>query len=90
MRLSQHSKLRMRQRTNLNHNERRQLFKLALQHGESVKEIKDKKIKEYLAPKQRYNSKIKLYQNYVFIYSKNSKRLYTMYKLPKEFLKEGE
>ena len=87
MKLSNHSKQRLRERTSLNHNERRKLFKLALIKGESIKQIKNDKIKRYLAPKQRYNSKIKLYKDYVFVYSKNSHQLYTIYKLP-DYLKE--
>ena len=87
MKLSKHSKVRMRERTNLNHNERGKLFKLALKNGDSLNDIKDEKIKSYLAPKQRFNSKIKVYQNYVFVYSKNNHTLYTMYKLPENLIK---
>lgn len=84
MKLSQHSKLRIRERTTFNHKERRQLFKNALQNGKSINDIKDKRVRNFINSKQQYNSKIKLYKDYVFIYSKNSHQLYTMYELPEE------
>jgi hypothetical protein len=91
IKLSNHSKKRIRERTNLNHKERRQLFRLAMLHGKCVQQIKDEKIHNYLASKQKFNSRVRLYQGYVFIYSKNSHQLYTMYKLPSELLEsKGE
>lgn len=86
MKLSRHSRIRMQQRTNLNHKQRRFFYRNALIHGKSPQEIKDIKIKNYLLRKQTYKSKVKLYQGYVFVYSKNSHQLYTMYKLPNELL----
>ena len=85
---SKHSRIRMRERTGLNHKERNVLFRRALDNGESVKEVKDKEIKVYLASKQRMNSRVKLYQGYVFVYSKNKKQLYTMYELPERYKKK--
>lgn len=87
MKLSKHSKIRLRERTNFNHSERRQLFRNALQNGESLQQIKDEKIKRFIVSKSR-NCKIKLYRGYLFLYSKNSHQLYTMYKLPN--LEEGK
>lgn len=88
MKLSNHSKMRMRQRTNLNHQERKGLFRKALDHGKSQNDIHDEKLKKYLEKTaDKNNTKVKLYNNYVFIYSKNAKQLFTMYKLPKRFLK---
>ena len=84
MKLSQHSKLRIRERTTFNHKERRQLFKNALQNGKSINDIKDKRVRNFINSKQQYNSKIKLYKDYLFIYSKNKHQLYTMYELPEE------
>ena len=83
MKLSQHSKQRMRERTNLNHQERRMLFRHALDNGKSPQEIKDENLKSYL--KEKGNCKIKIYKGYIFIYSKNGKQLYTMYEIPKQF-----
>ena len=82
MKLSKHAKIRIRQRTDLNHVERRNLFKMALTNGLSIRQIKNAKIRTYLMKKIQYNCRIKLYKGYVFIYSRNSKQLYTMYKLP--------
>lgn len=76
----------MRERTNLNHKERLGLFRKALDNGKSVKQIKDMEIKQYLNGKQSRCSKVKLYQDYVFVYSKNAHQLYTMYRLPEELL----
>lgn len=83
MKLSEHSKKRMRQRVNLNHKERLQLANDAIKYGKSGNDIspkKNKELREYLLSKP--NCKVKLYKGYVFIYSKNSCRLYTVYPLP--------
>lgn len=87
--LSKHSKIRMRERTPYNHKERQNLFKNALLKGQSAQDIKDKKLKQYICERQG-KCKIKLYKGYLFIYNKNSKKLYTMYKLPKELSEESE
>lgn len=78
--------MRMRERTKLNRKERKKLFREALDKGKDIYKIKDNSIKEFLISKEN-NCKIKLYKDYVFIYSKNNKQLYTMYKLPDELLK---
>lgn len=88
MKLSKHGKIRLRERTPLNHKERAILINNILSKGKSPEAIKDEKTKQFLKSKERWNSKVKLYNNYVFIYSKNNKRLYTMYKLPEEFIKD--
>ena len=41
MKLSKHSKMRMRERTNLNHQERKGLFRKALDHVKSQNDIHD-------------------------------------------------
>ena len=84
MKLSKHSKIKMHERAGLKSNEKLRMYKMGLKHGKTIKQIKNEKIKSYLAPKQKFNSRIILYQGYVFIHSKNSKQLYTMYKLPSE------
>lgn len=89
MKMSEHSKKRMRERTDYNHKERKLLFREALDKGKSPNDIKDEEIKKYLLSKPK--CKTKLYKGYVFIYSKNSKQLYTMYKLPEKlYKKRGE
>ncbi len=87
MKLSKHSKLRLRERTDYNHKERRQLFKDALKYGKTFDQIKDEKIKKFIKDRTG-KCKVKLYKDYVFIYSKNSHLLYTMYALPKELKAE--
>lgn len=87
MKLSKHSKIKMKERANLKSSEKLKMYKMALRNGKRVGEIKNERIKSYLAPKQKFNSRIILYQNYVFVYSKNSKQLYTMYKLPENLIK---
>ena len=87
MKVSNHAKLRIRERTDLNHHERKNLFRNALKKGKNPQNIKDGKIRKYLESKQN-NAKVKLYLNYVFIYSKNNKRLYTMYEIPRELKEE--
>lgn len=82
MKISKHAQQRMRERTNWNHKERRNLFKQALIKGKSPLQIKDERIRNYMIGKK--NCKVKLYKDYIFIYSKNSHQLYTMYKLPSE------
>ena len=71
MKLTNHSKVRMRERTTLNRKEQKMLFRRALDNGLSVSDIKDKQIKQFLSERTR-NCKVKLYRGYVFIYSKNS------------------
>ena len=84
MKISNHAKIRMKERMSLKQTERRKMFKLALKKGKYIQQIKDKRTHDYLATKKRYNSQIKLYNGYVFVYSRNSHQLYTMYKLPDE------
>lgn len=88
MKLTKHSKLRMKQRTNLNHSQRKLLFRNALLKGLSPDKVKDEKTKRYMNSKGK-RCKIKLYKGYFFLYSKNSHLLYTMYKVP-EWLEEVE
>ena len=91
MKLSKHSKKRMRERTNLNHQERKGLFRKALDYGKSPDDINDETLKKFLIKiAEKNDTKVKLYKGYVFIYSKNAKQLYTMYRLPKKFLKVDE
>ena len=86
MKLSQHSKVRMNERTELNPKNYKEFFISALRHGKSAGHLKDGKLKKYLLNKENTGKcKAKYYKGYIFIYSKNSHRLYTMYELPSEF-----
>lgn len=80
MKLSKHSIERMKERANVSSNQIN-FFKNALRYGLSVNQIEDEELKKRLQGRIKYNSKLKYYKGYVFIYSRNAKRLYTMYKL---------
>lgn len=90
MKLSKHSKIRMKERTNFNHQERVVLFKNALKHGGNWKTSKNEKLVKYLTSKETWKSQVKLYKGYVFIHSRNSKLLYTMYPLPDQYKENYE
>ena len=57
MKLSKHSKIRMRQRTNLNYQERKGLFRKALDYGKSPDDIHDEKLKKFLEKTASKNDK---------------------------------
>ena len=82
--ISRHGKLRLLERTHVDRTNIRNLFNSAIKNGSAPNNMKKGKIRDFLLSKERYNSKVKLYKGYVFVYSKNNKRLYTVYKLPKE------
>ena len=75
--------MRMRERTGLNHKNRIGMFRRALDKGKKIQNIKDEKVRNFVKSKQK-RCMIKLYKDYLYIYSKNNKQLYTMYKLPEE------
>ena len=88
MKISSHGKLRMKERANIDTKNQMPFFTNALRKGKSPNDLKEGPTKQYLLKKQTSKSKAKLYRGYVFIYSKNSKRLYTMYKLPEELIEK--
>lgn len=82
MKLSKHSRNRLKERANIKSQKiQENFFKNALKYGTKPEQIEDIKLKNYLKSKQRYNSEVKLYKGWVFVYSKNSHQLYTTYKL---------
>lgn len=80
MKLSRHSKERMKERANVMANQTA-FFRNALDNGLSPEQVEDKVLKQRLKSREKYNSRVKFYKGWVFVYSKNSKQLYTMYKL---------
>lgn len=81
MRLSKHSKKRMKERANITRNQK-SFFRNALKYGKSPAEINDEKLKyRLISISMTKKTKVKLYKGYIFIYSKNAHLLYTMYKL---------
>lgn len=84
IRLSKHGKERIEERTSVKDKAgQRDMFKNALHKGKSPHEIGNEELRSYLLKKSKY-CKVKLYNNYLFIYSKNTHRLYTMYELPEK------
>lgn len=85
MKLTKHSRKRIKERTNIKKRGQERFFRLALHNGISLGQAKqlklDKVVIEYLKKLNR-GQNVKIYNDYVFIYCKNSKRLYTVYKCP--------
>lgn len=82
MKLSNHSRKRLKQRGGIkNQKIQNNFFRNALIKGLSPEQIEDEQLRAKLKSKEKYNSKIKYYKGWVFIYSKNSHQLYTTYKL---------
>lgn len=81
--VSRHASMRMKERTPYNHKERRRLFREALLYGKNAYDIKDPNLKGYMLSKKG-RAYVKLYKGYIFIYSKNTKHLYTVYPLPED------
>lgn len=79
--VSRHANMRMKERTPFNHKERRHLFREALLYGKNAYDIKDPRLHGYMLSKKK-RAYVKLYKGYIFIYSKNTKHLYTVYPLP--------
>jgi len=89
VKISNHAKMRMRERTEMNHQERRKLFRHALLYGKSPGNLEEGIIRDFLETKENKGGcKVKLYKGYLFLYSKNSHQLYTMYKCPEGVLKK--
>lgn len=82
MKLSNHSKDRMRERVGIKSKAiQENFFRNALIKGLSPEQVEDDTLKMRLKSREKYNSKVKYYKGWVFVYSRNSHRLYTMYKL---------
>lgn len=85
MKLTRHSRKRIKERTDIKKRGQERFFRLALDNGISLGQARklklDKVVIEYLKKLNR-GKDVKIYNGYVFIYCKNSKRLYTVYKCP--------
>lgn len=82
MKLSSHSKDRMRERVGIKSKSiQENFFRNALLKGVSPEQVEDETLRMRLKSREKYNSKVKYYKGWVFVYSRNSHRLYTMYKL---------
>lgn len=87
MKLSKHSKKRIKERTDIKKRSQTRFFRSALDQGISLNQAKmqdyDKVVIDYLE-KVSKKASAKVYKGYTFIYSKNNKQLYTVYKSPKD------
>ena len=85
MKLTKHSRQRIKERSHIKKRGQERFFRLALDRGIGVGQARklklDKVVVEYLNKLNKKQS-AKIYNDYVFIYCKNSKRLYTVYKCP--------
>lgn len=85
MKLTKHSRQRIKERSHIKKRGQERFFRLALTRGIGVEQARklklDKVVIEYLKKLNKRQS-AKIYNDYVFIYCKNSKRLYTVYKCP--------
>lgn len=89
MKITNHANIRMKERVKLNRKERKEMFRLALRLGQAPYNIKNNfELRQFLYSKENRRMRVKLYKNYVFVYTKRSKRLVTMYELPSKFLEE--
>lgn len=90
--VSKHGRKRILERTGIKRNkERERLFKNALRNGKSKEEIEEEGIRKYVERVERRGRvRVKVYEGYVFLYSKNkkNKKMITMYKIPVDKGKE--
>lgn len=86
---TQHGYLRIKQRSNINDNELKQISSSAIKKGINFGELPSGPLKSYVGFKKRQKDKrVKLYKGYVFIFFINSKRLITCYPIPEKHLEE--
>ena len=69
----------MEERTELDKGNFKEFYKNALKKGKSPHQLKEGILKNYLLSKIQWNCNVKYYKGYIFVYSRNSKQLYTMY-----------
>ena len=82
-RLTEHAKKRVKQRIKNNRNSN-ELLTRALRKGK-VKERYIGEFYDYLAKKSEQGAKIKVYKDNIYVISKNSKRLVTVYGVPAKY-----
>jgi len=85
MKLSHHAKLRMTERTGIPRKNQKQFYMSALKNGKSIGNMKECKLRNYMIQLESTGCKVKYYKGYMFIYSRNSHRLYTMYKVSENY-----
>lgn len=90
MKLTSHSRIRLRERIDVRKSQQKQFFKRALMYGKCEHDFENnEKVYKYLLNLQRKrNCQVKVYKGYIFIHSKVSKTLYTVYEIPENIKKE--
>ena len=87
-----HSYLRAAERCGWHKKKAREMMKMASRYGKSYGHFSDGPVKDFLERKQSGNpsKRIKLYQNYVFVFCSTSTRCITVYPLPDELFQKNE
>jgi len=87
-----HSYLRAAERCGWGKKKAREMMKMASRYGKSYGHFTEGPIRAFLERKQFGNpsKRIKLYQNYVFVFCSTSTRCITVYSLPDELFQKNE
>lgn len=83
-RVTKHAKVRLRERTDSNHNSNA-MSRIVSKNGKT-KGFYQGKFHQYLLSKSISGARVKVYQDNIYIFSKNSKRLITTYPVPDKYL----
>ncbi len=82
--ITNHGKVRIKERVNFNVRAE-SLRHQVLKNGKVTSNYSGKFF-QYLMSKERTRFKIKVYQDYIYIFNKNSRRMITTYKVPNKYL----
>ena len=87
-----HSYLRAAERCGWGKKKAREMMKMASRYGKSYGHFPEGPIRDFLEKKQfgSPSKRIKLYQNYIFVFCSTSTRCITVYPLPAELSGESE
>jgi len=85
-----HSYIRAAERCGWSRKKAREMMKLASRYGVAVGNMEAGPIRNYLAQKQWGNphKRIKLYQNYIFVFCSTSTKCITVYPLPTDIMEK--
>ena len=82
--ITDHGRIRLKERTNITRPKLSHINKI-LKNGKSSEDYKDE-FKKYLEKKGIGGAKVKVYDNQIYIFSRNTKRLITTYPIPERFI----
>lgn len=83
-RITKHGKSRVKQRTDTNHSSKA-LARIVSKNGKS-KGMYQGRFHQFLVSKSAGGARVKVYQDNIYIFSKNTKKLITTYKVPEKYL----